>query len=575
MGFHIIDKGEEASALTKFVMKILNGFAGILLKICEAVEKIHGKLPEVLATLVYTVLHFVMMIYHEPWFDEAEAWQITRCASIKEILFEIPHYEGHTPLWDLILLPFAKGGVPYELSLSIVSYIFAGSAVALIVFKAPWKRIIRLLLPFTYFFFYQYGVVSRPYCIMMLAFVLMGMCYKQRNEQPGRYVLSIMLLALTFPMGLIISAGITAVWLVQVMDEVDIKLWTKDKRLLWMAGLLLIAILSLIQIAPRTNTYATTPIVEENGNGLILKLIYVVLALPSDLVITNAWWNQGRLSGATLTVNNMIVACLFGTIIWFALWVYGKRKRMISLLVVPYLFYALFCSLVYMSNHHMGIGLLFFVFWLWAASNEENTGENILERIAKRDKKALESCAVILGMCGIAISLFWSVTSCIVDVTSDYAVGREEAKYIKDRGLDKYNIFAEYEIYYDDSNRIMAYDLNYTYQTVNVLPYFENNIFYNMSRPYIEHRRFDKEESTDMFKKIVNVKPDVLFGRPDILTIYGEIDNYSLVYSVPKKKAWKSLFDLTFSNIYVRDDLLNEIGVEELEHVKAEWAPVG
>lgn len=575
MGFHILDKGEEASTLTKVVMNVLNGFSGILLKMCDGIEKIPTKLPEILAMIAYTVFHFVMMIYHEPWFDEAEAWQIARYASIKEILFEIPHYEGHTPLWDLILLPFAKGGAPYELSLSMISFIFAGLAVALIIFKAPWKRIIRLLLPFTYFFFYQYGVICRPYCVMMLAFVLMGIFYKEKNEKPGRYVLSLVLLTLTFPMGLIIAGGIAVVWLVQIMDEVDIKLWIKDRRLLWLAGLLVIAIISIIQIMPRENTYATTPIIEEKGNSLAVRLLYTFLALPSDLVITNAWWNQGRLSGAALSLNNMLPACIFGLLIWFGLFVYGKKKKMLPLLMVPYILYTLFCSILYMSNHHMGIGLLFFMFWMWAASEEKTVDKDVLGKVSTRDKKALESCAVVMGLWCICISLWWTIVSCITDINGDYAVGREEAIFIREHGLDRYNFFAEFEEYTNDEGEVIAKDMNYTYHTPNVLAYFGDNIFYNASKPYIEHKRLNLEEEAKYLEPIRKIKPEILMGIPDLQTVYGMNDSYSLVYGAPKKKAWKATYDLTYSNIYVRDDLLNELGLKELKHVKAEWAPVG
>lgn len=51
--------------------------------------------------LIYCALHLALTVFHEPWYDEAEAWQIARCASIKDILFTIPHYEGHPPLWHL------------------------------------------------------------------------------------------------------------------------------------------------------------------------------------------------------------------------------------------------------------------------------------------------------------------------------------------------------------------------------------------------------------------------------------------------------------------------------------------
>ena len=78
--------------------------------------------------------------FHEPWFDEAQAWAIARSGSLKEILFEIPHYEGHPPLWDLILLPFAKLGAPYELSLAIVNIFFMTLAVAVLLFQVTFSK---------------------------------------------------------------------------------------------------------------------------------------------------------------------------------------------------------------------------------------------------------------------------------------------------------------------------------------------------------------------------------------------------------------------------------------------------
>ena len=58
------------------------------------------------ASMIVGVLMFVFMSVlaywgsgiHEPWFDEAQAWVIARDNSLKDILFFIPHYEGHPPL---------------------------------------------------------------------------------------------------------------------------------------------------------------------------------------------------------------------------------------------------------------------------------------------------------------------------------------------------------------------------------------------------------------------------------------------------------------------------------------------
>lgn len=113
--------------------------------------------------LLYCGLHLATTVFHEPWYDEAEAWQIARCASVKDILFTIPHYEGHPPLWHLILAIPAKLNLPYELSLSLISLLFSALAVALFLKYAPFPKWVKVFVPFTYFAFYQYSVIARPY----------------------------------------------------------------------------------------------------------------------------------------------------------------------------------------------------------------------------------------------------------------------------------------------------------------------------------------------------------------------------------------------------------------------------
>ena len=119
-----------------------------------AFSKEHGKC-DVITLIIYLLGVCTVSFFHEPWFDEAQSWAIARSGTIKEILFEIPHYEGHPPLWHLILVPFAKLGAPYELSLAAVNIFFMTLAVAVLLFKSPFPKLIRCLLPFNFFLFYQ------------------------------------------------------------------------------------------------------------------------------------------------------------------------------------------------------------------------------------------------------------------------------------------------------------------------------------------------------------------------------------------------------------------------------------
>ena len=102
---------------------------------------------------VYSVALVIMMFFHEPWYDEAQAWMIAKAASYGDMFFVIPHVESHPPLWHLLLSIPAKLGLPYEVSLKAVNFVFALGTVYLIEFKSPFTNITKTVLPFTYFFF--------------------------------------------------------------------------------------------------------------------------------------------------------------------------------------------------------------------------------------------------------------------------------------------------------------------------------------------------------------------------------------------------------------------------------------
>ena len=118
-------------------------------------EIILKKLPEIIIFLIYTILIVIISRYHEPWFDEFQAWGISK-DSIYNILFVIPHYEGHPPLWHLILKCFSSLKVPAELGMKIPNIIFITGAMWLLIFKSPFKLKYRIIIPFTYFFFYNF-----------------------------------------------------------------------------------------------------------------------------------------------------------------------------------------------------------------------------------------------------------------------------------------------------------------------------------------------------------------------------------------------------------------------------------
>src|SRR4030065_1367587 len=91
--------------------------------------------------LLYSAIQVVLLIHHEPWEDEAQAWLIARDLDIVSI-FKQMAYEGSPALWHMLLLPFAKTGLPY-MSEFILHLIIAIAAVTVFVLYAPFSRVTK------------------------------------------------------------------------------------------------------------------------------------------------------------------------------------------------------------------------------------------------------------------------------------------------------------------------------------------------------------------------------------------------------------------------------------------------
>lgn len=144
---------------------------------------------------VYIILTFTFIFFHEQWRDEAQAWLISRDLSFTGIISQLK-YEGHFLIWYLILMPFAKSGLPF-ITTNIISTILVCISVWIILTKSPLKSYQKGLFIFSAPMLYLYPTISRCYAILPLAICLTAYFYKDRKEKPIRYILAIALLANT------------------------------------------------------------------------------------------------------------------------------------------------------------------------------------------------------------------------------------------------------------------------------------------------------------------------------------------------------------------------------------------
>jgi hypothetical protein len=149
--------------------------------------------------------------YHEPWADEAQAWQLARSLSLPALFQTYLRYEASPGLWHLLLWILIRAHVSY-VGLHWICGETAVGATALLALRSPFARYLKLVLPFTYFLLFQYAVVARSYVLVPVLLYLIALCWK---KNPLILALLLGLLANVALHAAVISGGLALVYFIE------------------------------------------------------------------------------------------------------------------------------------------------------------------------------------------------------------------------------------------------------------------------------------------------------------------------------------------------------------------------
>jgi hypothetical protein len=316
---------------------------------------------EILTIFVYASLLAFISYFHEPWFDEAQAWLIARDSSLFDMIWNVLRYEGHPPIWYLSLFIPAHLGIPFEIGLKSVNFIFAVLAAGIFIRYSTFPLLVRLLTPFTYFLFYQYGVISRSYSLFMLVLWLIAAAFPKRNERPFLFAILLSLLGGVTAYGMLIAFGIALAWLLEIITEhrkqvpsisKAIKETASDSRFhsLIFTGMIHIFYLAMLWPMPDRHT-------PQHFDPLTIgDVIFRFFSVP----VGSIFWGD---SPETSAFNNVNIYTVFIGIVGLFLvaifFIWAFRKRYPYYVLLPYIVLTLFMSFVYFSPQHSGIYIVF------------------------------------------------------------------------------------------------------------------------------------------------------------------------------------------------------------------------
>ena len=534
--------------------------------------------------IAYIAVVVVVMCFHEPWFDEAQSWLIARDSSFADLLTLRPHYEGHPPLWTLLLSIPAKTGVPYEIGLKGVQILCTALLGGWLIFRAPFSKLAVFLLPFTYFLCFQYGVTSRPYALLCTALFMVAHYWKQSDSKPSdtwKLALSLVLLCAISAYGIALAAGFALAWIWRAAKSAGIKkafaeIFSNANRLVSWIILALVGIASIICIWPASNAFASRETFD--GNSSLTQFLSFIFVMPSESMFTQ-FAGDVSLRRLTLSVPSAIICVIISILIWaFAIRIAYRRGMLVSL-ILPYLTFAAIAT-QYFTLHHVGIVFVFFVAQLWMciarkpleskdipaiifrlfknANKNTNKTENSNENSNSKSASKSAGCKVIAGIITVVLlypSLVWNAYSCVNDIRFDYSGSRALAQFIKQNHAENKRFVTSWlhqDEKTDKQGNVIVPEFEdihqYSWQLITANPYFSKNLIdcsYKNSSFITNERPSQEQASNEMAVCKAEKEPEFFVTESSkpwyyFVSLNYNIDHYTERTIAKTKSSWKA-----------------------------------
>ena len=318
-------------------------------------KKNYNKLLDYIIFIIFVIINFILMFYHEPWRDEIHAWTMAENLSIKD-LFIVSRFDGHPVLWHLILMPFAKLNFPI-FTLNIISWLIVCFSAWIFIFKTKLNIIFKYLVLFTIPFTYVYSAISRNYCLILLLLMIIGSFYDKRYSHPILYSILISLLIYTHSLAWGIVAGLTITFHIY---ELFMYLF-KNKRdinikpiLVGFTIIVVNTILVVLQLYGSTNPdYSTSAL---SSNQLLMNTFIMILSILMISFIIIKLLAKDNLKEYLIMLIGLLFQCLVYIVFYSSI-----LLQRFMLVFVVYLFFIMLLSKTNIKKNYLNLFCVLYV----------------------------------------------------------------------------------------------------------------------------------------------------------------------------------------------------------------------
>lgn len=391
-------------------------------------------------TGLFFVLSFVGILRHEMWRDEYQAWMVAADADSLSQLFKNLKYEGHPPLWHLVLFAIsAFTDDPFWMQLLHIG--LSTAFVYLINRHAPFTILQKVLLTFSYYLFFEYNLISRSYGLTFLLLVIFCILYQNRQKYLLWMAVVLFLASNISIFGVMLAGGLGGIIILEFLfrDRKKKKAISYSVRdITLFAGILLSGmVFGYLQIRPEPDNSFFTQYVTGwdpvRAKWAFSRFIHAYFAIPNFREFH--FWNTNFFVPDETRFQIIITSVIF--LIWLIAFI---RSRLIwilyaggTLLLLVFYYYTGFIWARYAGHLFM---LLIVCLWLAYYQKEKSFRALWLDRLSLIGAKIRQPFFILV----LAASFLGGVIAYVMDIKHPFSTSEEAANFIKENKLDSFEI---------------------------------------------------------------------------------------------------------------------------------------
>lgn len=468
-------------------------------------------IKNIIITLLYAIFTLIVVLHHEIWVDEAQVWLLVKHLNIFELFNHLVN-EGHPSFFYLLIMPFAKIGLPI-LAMQIVCWLSMVASVFLLLEYSPFNKFTKFAIIMSAGFLYYLPVIARSYSIIPLLMFLIAILYPKQQNHPILYTLLLVFLANTHVIMFVFCLCLALKFLYDIISK-------KNTNKIHLFSLILItlgltAVIVQLSGSIESNNAITFDIKNIGDNTKqVLSLFFLNI---TDCVSDSITAQQlGAFSKTAFFVAT--VEWIFFLLSFIALFFINKIAFTFGFFSIAFQFFIYIFSynVMYPTRIFCALNILLFCFWI--------SFKNI--EIAAKRKLFIE---IILSLIFV-LTFMCSFKSIYADLKYPYSSSKNTAQFIKNEIDKKALIIPDIDVYITS---VMVYLPDYNFYSIyyNKKLKFSKWTVTGFYSPYVISQLLEEEMEKQNNKNAYILSSSLLenFYRYDILMP----DKYKLIYSSP------------------------------------------